>query len=946
MNELDSLHIENARKIYEASLNNDLVIFVGAGVSSNSGVLDWGELIKELKKSLPNSVAKENDYLKIAQLFKDTYPNSYLDSIQHILKDGKVHPNPIHKAILDLSPAHIITTNYDNLIELSIDNSRTHFSIIRSDQDVPRAKSARYLIKMHGDFVSKSIVLTESDYYNYTKNYPLIDNLIKSIFASKTILCVGFSFNDLNLKIILNTIQSILGKNAKPVYLLADYNDNPVLYNYLNNKGIQPLWIPANVVEQFGKDAPDSLKDDIGKNTFKQLSCLKYDVSKPLDIIDALYSYSQIVEGEMPFFYVSRLRKILPDKICKWDHTYSMGIQLESEHIQSLIEQCKSTEGKRRLLQEKGDKIHSLIKTAANNCIFEFGGIKLSQLKSFRRYWNSRSKDCCSFFLEFDFQALSSRMKELEFKECTYSNQDLELPFIKWMLGDVISSYELYESLGTRYWASNNAILYFLCAFNKQALFKGSFPIIVFPYEKLIALSEREKDLDMNEILSELLIDSRVKDNLSDLINNQYDIDTFQYVNELTNALLEDKYRSEHNGFSMNSHIAELSYKLMRSFDYSCVNYIITTNSISAYESFRNGIIGLLTAHKIKETKKKEAFFAASRLEYLESGHIKLMLFTIGAEDLKKAFDIYEINSILLDNEAVIYIQTVIDNILRDYQLIKKTLRYDIIINRLACLFVIYSKCSNELNKTSEMVDIVVTYNLLSNDLNQSLFQRVICDIICKDNYALSEKQCHSLLSFFPELNQSTGVPSILQMVSTQMRDMGWVADHTLDMNVLSNKPLWEVLNEMYLYYEIVSDVTRTQIEAYLRDIESPSGNDLLMICAIIVDKHAYGIVSPDLVERIKLIPDNHNRCRILKDIFVNVDNVHIKKEISEISKSDARLEFYISPTTFNGDIDVQWLKYIDDRSFRTLVKRDDIMQSIKDLGYDSDICKRYWKTL
>ena len=34
-----------------------------------------------------------------------------------VLKDGEIVPNAIHNAILDLKPCHIITTNYDDLIE-------------------------------------------------------------------------------------------------------------------------------------------------------------------------------------------------------------------------------------------------------------------------------------------------------------------------------------------------------------------------------------------------------------------------------------------------------------------------------------------------------------------------------------------------------------------------------------------------------------------------------------------------------------------------------------------------------------------------------------------------------------------------------------------------------------------------------------------------------------
>ena len=948
MNEIDNLQIANARSIYEASHNNDLVVFVGAGVSVNSGVPDWGQLINEFKRALPDSVQEEHDYLKVAQLYKEAVPpGDYINSIQTILKDGKTHPNPIHSSILRLAPSHIITTNYDNLMEQAAENSRIYFSIIRSDKDVPFAKSSRYLIKMHGDFASKNIVLTESDYYNYAVNYPLIDTLVKSLFASKTILCIGFSFNDLNLKIILNRIQSMLGNNAKPIYLLADYNENPVFYNYLKNKGIQPFWLPKRVVEQYGEDAPESLSNGIGREIFKQQSCLRHDVSKPLDLIDALNSYAQMVEGEMPFFYVSRLKKILPDKICKWDHTYSLGIQLESDYIQSLIEQCKTIEGKRRLLHEKGEKIHSLIHTAANNCIFEFDRIKLWQLKSFQRYWNSKERDCCSFFLDFDFRSLTKRIKKLELTDCTYSNRDLELPFIKWILGDIISSYNLYESLEQRFWNSSNSILYFLCTFNKQALFNGSFPLDSMPYETVMELSKKAGGIDLNRILSDLFIDSRVKENLSDLINNQYYVDTFSSINRLTNAILEDKYRSEHNGFSLNSNIAELSSKLTRSFDYSYVNYIITTNNGSAYESFRNGIIGLLNAHKIKGTNKAGGHLSTSRLEDIESGYVKLMLFTLDCKDLKRIFDIYNVDSIKFNSEAIIYIQTVIDNILRDRLLIVQSLRYDILINRLACLFIIYSKSSNDLNKAAEIIDILIEYGLL-NYITLFDFQWVAYDIIRKNDYKFSESQCHRLLSFFPVVNQHRGVSSLFSLVSSRMKDSGWTIDHSIEIDKRDSTPSWQLLNEIYLYYDIVPDDIREKMVILLKDVIHLSNNDMQVLCALIVNKHAYAFITMDLIEKLNTLTGtedkDHLRCLTLKEIFENCRCSNIKDRITEVIKSDARLTFYISPTSYEGEVDVQWLIHISDEDFRALMKREDIIQVMKHSNIESDLMKRFWR--
>ena len=47
---------------------------------------------------------------------------------------------------------------------------------------------------MHGDYETDNIVLTENDYYNYPNNFPLIRSFVQSLFASKLILFVGFSF--------------------------------------------------------------------------------------------------------------------------------------------------------------------------------------------------------------------------------------------------------------------------------------------------------------------------------------------------------------------------------------------------------------------------------------------------------------------------------------------------------------------------------------------------------------------------------------------------------------------------------------------------------------------------------------------------------------------------------------------------------------------------------
>lgn len=219
---MDKQQISHLLHIQKASRENRLAIFVGAGVSRNSGIPTWNELIESMKSELPEKLTNEMDALKVAQLYKDSRGHKeYMDKVKEVLLYNKAVPNRLHKSILSLNPCHIITTNYDDLIEQELINQFTQYDIVREDKDIPQIAYPNVLVKMHGDYITDNIVLTETDYYNYPKNFPLIRAFIQSIFASKLVLFVGFSFADLNLKMILNELQNILSENMQRAYLLS-----------------------------------------------------------------------------------------------------------------------------------------------------------------------------------------------------------------------------------------------------------------------------------------------------------------------------------------------------------------------------------------------------------------------------------------------------------------------------------------------------------------------------------------------------------------------------------------------------------------------------------------------------------------------------------------------------------------------------------------------------
>ena len=157
---MNNVQLSNILHIQEASKQDKLVIFVGAGVSTNSGVPMWGKLIESLKQDLPETLRQETDDLKVAQLYKDSRGyKEYMEKIKESLMCGKISPNPIHYAILDLKPCHIITTNYDDLIEQAIMQKYQQYYVVKRDTDLPYLQYQNTLIKMHGDFEADNLSL-------------------------------------------------------------------------------------------------------------------------------------------------------------------------------------------------------------------------------------------------------------------------------------------------------------------------------------------------------------------------------------------------------------------------------------------------------------------------------------------------------------------------------------------------------------------------------------------------------------------------------------------------------------------------------------------------------------------------------------------------------------------------------------------------------------------
>lgn len=280
----------------EKAEQGKLVIFVGSGVSCNvTGMPSWNRLIQNMAKAIDYSrcdtCKHKKEDCEITCLLKDDFSTDELLKIpQHVFNKDKELYNrvltesipavtadaPLSSAILDINPAHIITTNYDQLLETSKNIFCEQYQVIVHDKDLLNADKGKYIIKMHGDlFEPASIVLKEQDYLDYSQNHVLIELFIKSLLTDHIVLFLGYSLNDYNIKLILSWLNYMrsqngaLDKDRRVGYLILDQeivDDTQLSYFNSNNIGV----ININSMPLI-EDIPTDLSNEMGKRLYSFL---------------------------------------------------------------------------------------------------------------------------------------------------------------------------------------------------------------------------------------------------------------------------------------------------------------------------------------------------------------------------------------------------------------------------------------------------------------------------------------------------------------------------------------------------------------------------------------------------------------------------------------------------------------------------------------------------
>ena len=946
---MDNAQISHLLQLQEASRQGKLVIFVGAGVSNNSGVPTWVNLTNALRQKLSQSIQKEADDLKVAQIFKDSHgEKEFMETVRNALKDGKVAYNPIHNCILQLSPVHIITTNYDDLIEQAIVANYKQYDVISKDSDLPHYQYPNKVIKMHGDFKTGNIVLSEEDYYNYAFNFPLIRAFITSLFTTNVVLFVGFSFADLNLKIILNDIKTVLDERMQRVYLLASETVDEGLSEYYLRKGINVISIdnPDEYAQayniEFNQADLAKLTIEKGKILYKQLAIIdQLNIAYASGLVDLLDLKLKTYQTELTVLG-DGLKYVIPkDERPMWNY-HSYGLQLFSDSIKTIAKELKTYKGKRSFVERYNKKQrHFLMQQALLNRIYCIDDLRIITSKNYDRVESEIEKDpTLNLFYSLDFIEVSNFIRELRSQGMFYNKRDLLLPYLLCRMGRYYEAYQQYQKLIPAFWSKGLYVLYFICLYNL-------YQIRYFIYQDVLSrpdidgqiiVDEIEK-FDLEEVLSKLPIDKALKQTLKDLFTYKFFSEKSKEADDLSRQIVQQKSHANRGGGSINENIYRLVAKFQQTLNFCIRNCMEFRNSYFG-TLVKDTIIGILNSHSTKTNKILGGKIAVSKIYEIEEEHLFAILFFIDTKDLSEIMLQCDISEIILNKESIIFLDSLIDNlynsIVKNGDLSNLSIPLETISPIIGNLVLTIGKASN----ASHISKIEKLYEIL-----HLTWKVPMCFSYDKHLYLMvgkcppSDKMATELLAD-SIINDPFEQNNLAVVITKQFTKNNVVFDRIRDVSQLVKENNWHL---GLILYKILPIEMQTQYVEYIQQ----NINEIELYLKILDNLQVEVRYVEHFNELLNKYKCNNNEdivfiCRYLVALRKNAlfNNVH--QIIDDFGKRHEAYKFFLAPLEYSNKerIMPSWILCCSDEEIKELLKNDSIKVAYKNFMQNNELGK------
>lgn len=188
--------------------HKSLSVFLGAGMSYAASGLDWNALVSPYISQLEGNV---DDPIKGLQYYV-TQKNVDVISFKREIANKFVNLifDERHMVLAKLPIRNYWTTNFDTLIEDALKGVREQRDVMKTNKSFITAEERRdnVVYKLHGDINEpQDIVILQDDYNEYPRSHSNFKTALENELATNTMLFLGYSFNDPDIKNIINILD-------------------------------------------------------------------------------------------------------------------------------------------------------------------------------------------------------------------------------------------------------------------------------------------------------------------------------------------------------------------------------------------------------------------------------------------------------------------------------------------------------------------------------------------------------------------------------------------------------------------------------------------------------------------------------------------------------------------------------------------------------------------
>lgn len=207
---------EHARRLGHEARRQNMVLFLGAGVSAGAGLPAWHELLNAIAEGLDLDETKQRllreldvrDQAAILQQHLDLDGRDSRGSLHAAVSEqfGSSRYALTHGLLASLPTREAVTTNYDQLFERAAAAADGSSPAVLPYEAV--APGQRWLLKLHGSIDrDDTIVLTRTDYLDIPARHGALFGLVQAMLLTRHMLFVGYSLSDEDFHQLIHEVR-------------------------------------------------------------------------------------------------------------------------------------------------------------------------------------------------------------------------------------------------------------------------------------------------------------------------------------------------------------------------------------------------------------------------------------------------------------------------------------------------------------------------------------------------------------------------------------------------------------------------------------------------------------------------------------------------------------------------------------------------------------------